>query len=122
MTGSYTADIIDVPSHGIRLRPEHGADVPRAPSEQNLLALAIAMALGAAGYEHHPEPRDPGLQTIDALLEGHTTAPWRAAAGGRQRARGRALRTRWCASGRSLRPGPATSRTAECGRPRRSRC
>lgn len=78
MTGSYTADIIDVPSHGIRLRPEHGADVPRAPSEQNLLALAIAMALGAAGYEHHPEPRDPGLQTIDALLEGHTTAPWRA--------------------------------------------
>lgn len=78
MTGSYTADIIDVPSHGIRLRPEHGADVPRAPSEQNLLALAIALALGAAGYEHHPEPRDPGLQTIDALLEGHTTAPWRA--------------------------------------------
>jgi hypothetical protein len=78
VTGSYTADIIDVPSHGIRLRPEHGADVPRAPSEQNLLALAIAMALGAAGYEHHPEPRDPGLQTIDALLEGHTTAPWRA--------------------------------------------
>jgi len=79
VTGSYTADIIDVPSHGIRLRPEHGADVPRAPSEQNLLALAIALALGAAGYEHHPEPRDPGLQTIDALLEGHTTAPWRAA-------------------------------------------
>ena len=78
MTGSYTADIIDVPSHGIRLRPEQGADVPRAPSEQNLLALAIALALGAAGYEHHPEPRDPGLQTIDALLEGHTTAPWRA--------------------------------------------
>jgi len=78
VTGSYTADIIDVPSHGIRLRPEHGADVPRAPSEQNLLALAIALALGAAGYEHHPEPRDPGLQTIDALLEGHTTAPWRA--------------------------------------------
>jgi hypothetical protein len=77
VTGSYTADIIDVPSHGIRLRPEHGADVPRAPSEQNLLALAIALALGAAGYEHHPEPRDPGLQTIDALLEGHTTAPWR---------------------------------------------
>ena len=78
MTGSYTADIIDVPNHGIRLRPEPGADVPRAPSEQNLLALAIALALGAAGYEHHPEPRDPGLQTIDALLEGHTTAPWRA--------------------------------------------
>jgi hypothetical protein len=78
VTGSYTADIIDVPSHGIRLRPEHGADVPRAPGEQNLLALAIALALGAAGYEHHPEPRDPGLQTIDALLEGHTTAPWRA--------------------------------------------
>jgi hypothetical protein len=77
VTGSYTADIIDVPSHGIRLRPEHGADLPRAPSEQNLLALAIAMALGAAGYEHHPEPRDPGLQTIDALLEGQTTAPWR---------------------------------------------
>jgi hypothetical protein len=40
------------------------------------------MALGAAGYEHHPEPRDPGLQTIDALLEGHTTAPWRASQGG----------------------------------------
>ena len=82
MTGSYTADIIDVPSHGIRLRPEQGADVPRAPSEQNLLALAIAMALGAAGYEHHPESRDPGLQTIDALLEGHTTAPWRAGQAG----------------------------------------
>lgn len=82
MTGSYTADIIDVPSHGIRLRPEPGADVPRAPSEQNLLALAIALALGAAGYEHHPEPRDPGLQTIDALLEGHTTAPWRAGQAG----------------------------------------
>ena len=83
MTGSYTADIIDVPSHGIRLRPEDGADVPRAPSEQNLLALAIALALGAAGYEHHPEPRDPGLQTIDALLEGHTTAPWRSGPAGR---------------------------------------
>jgi hypothetical protein len=78
VTGSYTADIIDVPSHGIRLQPEQGADVPRAPGEQNLLALAIAMALGAAGYEHHPEPREPGLQTIDALLEGHSTAPWRA--------------------------------------------
>jgi hypothetical protein len=78
VTGSYTADIVDVPSHGIRLQPGSGADVPRAPSEQNMLALAIALALGAAGYEHHPEPRDPGIQTIDALLEGHTTAPWRA--------------------------------------------
>jgi hypothetical protein len=81
VTGSYTAEIIDVPGRGIRLEPESAAHIPQQPSEQNLLALAIAMALGTAGYEHHPEPRDPGLQTIDALLDGSTTAPWRAAGG-----------------------------------------
>jgi hypothetical protein len=81
MTGSYTAEIADVPDQGVRLRPTDPAAIPAEPSEANLLALAIALAMGAADYEHHPEPRDPGIQTIDGLLAGDTTMPWRPAGG-----------------------------------------
>jgi hypothetical protein len=81
MTGTYTAEIADVPDQGVRLRPTDPAAIPADPSEANLLALAIALAMGAADYEHHPEPRDPGIQTIDGLLAGDTTMPWRPAGG-----------------------------------------
>jgi hypothetical protein len=81
MTGSYTAEIVDVPAQGVRLRPADPPAIPVEPGEANLLALAIALAMGAAGYEHHPEPRDPGIQTIDGLLAGDTAMPWRPAGG-----------------------------------------
>jgi hypothetical protein len=81
VTGSYTAEIVDVPTHGVRLRPEGSSAVPAEPSETNLLALAIALAMGAADYEHHPEPRDPGIATLEGLLSGEATMPWRAAGG-----------------------------------------
>jgi hypothetical protein len=81
MTGSYTAEIVDVPGHGVRLRPTGPAATPAEPGGANLLALAIALAMGADGYEHHPEPRDPGIQTIDGLLAGDTAMPWQPAGG-----------------------------------------
>lgn len=84
MTGSFTAEIVEVPGHGVRLRPAGPLATPATPAdpgEANLLALAIALAMGAAGYEHHPEPRDPGIQTIDGLLAGDAAMPWRAAGG-----------------------------------------
>jgi hypothetical protein len=74
--GSYVARIVDVPDHGIRLEPTEDSISPDQPNQTNLLALAIAMALGAAGYHHHPEPRDPGLQTLDTLLAGEAVMPW----------------------------------------------
>ena len=52
--------------------------MPEQPNDVNLLGMAVALALGASGYEHHPEPRDPQLQTLDALLAGEATMPWRA--------------------------------------------
>lgn len=74
--GRYVARIVDVPEHGIRLEPAEDSARPGQPSETNMLALAVAHALGAAGYHHHPEPRDPELQTLDALLAGEAVMPW----------------------------------------------
>jgi len=74
--GSYVARIVDVPDHGIRLEPADGSERPDEPTGTNLLAMSVALALGAAGYRHHPEPRDPALQTLDALLAGDSVMPW----------------------------------------------
>jgi hypothetical protein len=74
----YVARIVDVPGEGVRLEPTAESTTPEQPTEVNLLGMSIALALGAAGYEHHPEPRNPQAQTIDALLAGLATMPWRA--------------------------------------------
>ena len=74
--GDYIARIVDVPDHGIRLEPAPDSTTPEQANEVNLLGLAVALALGSAGYHHHPEPRDPELQTLDALLAGEVTMPW----------------------------------------------
>jgi hypothetical protein len=78
MTDSYTAVIVEVPGEGIRLRPTPGEEIPELPNELNLLAISIALALGHAAYEHHPEPRVTGVQTIEALIAGDAVMPWRA--------------------------------------------
>jgi hypothetical protein len=77
VVATYTAEIVEVAASGMRLRPVAGSTVPTEPNEVNLLGLAIALAMGAAGYEHHPEPRDPEIQTIGGLLTGDATMPWR---------------------------------------------
>ena len=71
--GSYVARIVDVPDQGIRLEPTEDSVQPDQP---NLLALSAALALGAAGYRHRPEPRDPEMDTLDALLMGGVVMPW----------------------------------------------
>jgi hypothetical protein len=78
MADTYTARIVDVPGQGLRLAPTDDAAVPEQPNEAHLLALAVALALGAAGYQHHPQPRDPRVQTIETLLTGDAVMPWRA--------------------------------------------
>jgi hypothetical protein len=75
MSDSYTAAIVYTPATGVRLRPE-GGEVPADANDVNLLGMSIALALGRAGYAHHPEPRDPELQTIDALIAGDAVMPW----------------------------------------------
>ncbi|MEV6899287.1 hypothetical protein [Amycolatopsis sp. NPDC051372] len=75
MSDSYTAAIVPSPEAGVRLRPE-GGELPTDANDVNLLGMAIALALGRAGYEHHPEPRNPQLQTLDALIAGDTVMPW----------------------------------------------
>jgi len=77
---SYVARIVQIPDHGIRLEPAEGTIPPEQPTEVNLLGMAIALALGAAGYRHYPEPRDPELQTLAALLGGEAVMPWLPAA------------------------------------------
>ncbi len=77
----YVARVVDVPDAGIRLDPVAGSAVPGEPTEVNLLGLAVALALGSAQYEHHPEPRDAALQTVEALLAGEAVMPWRATGG-----------------------------------------
>jgi hypothetical protein len=77
MPDTYTARIVEVAGHGLRLVPTDDATIPEQPNEAHLLGLSIALALGAAGYEHHPEPRDPRVQTIEALLAGDAVMPWR---------------------------------------------
>jgi hypothetical protein len=76
----YVARIVEVPDHGIKLEPLADSVAPEQPTEVNLLGMAIALALGAAGYRHHAQQRDPELQTIDALLSGEAVMPWRASA------------------------------------------
>jgi hypothetical protein len=75
--GRYVARIVEVPDHGIKLEPAEDSVAPDQPTEVNLLGMAIALALGAAGYRHHAEQRDPELQTLDALLTGDAVMPWR---------------------------------------------
>jgi hypothetical protein len=75
--GRYVARIVEVPEHGIRLEPAADSVTPEQPTEVNLLGMAIALALGAAGYRHHAEQRDPELQTLDTLLSGDAVMPWR---------------------------------------------
>jgi hypothetical protein len=75
---SYRAEIVEA-GDGVRLRPADDATIPTELNEVHLLGLAIALAMGAAGYEHHPEPRDAENQTIDALLAGEVSMPWRMA-------------------------------------------
>lgn len=77
MAPKYTARIVDVPHTGIRLEPLAGSVPPEHPNDLNLLAMAVALALGQGGYEHHPEPRDAQIQTIEALLAGEAVMPWR---------------------------------------------
>jgi hypothetical protein len=77
MTSKYTAQVVEVPGEGVRLEPTAGSTTPELPNELNLLAMSVALALGRASYEHHPEPRDQEVQTIEALLAGKATMPWR---------------------------------------------
>lgn len=75
--GQYVARIVEVPEQGLRLEPTADSTAPDQPTQVNLLGLAVALALGAAGYEHHPEPRDAETQTVEALLAGSAVIPWR---------------------------------------------
>jgi len=77
MAETYAAEVVDIPGEGIRLVPARDSSTPELPNDVNLLGMAVALALGAADYEHHPEPRNPELQTLDALLAGEVTMPWR---------------------------------------------
>jgi len=86
MSDTYDARVVDIPGEGIRLEPAPGSAAPDKPNDVNLLGMAVALALGASGYEHHPEPRNPELQTLDALLAGEATMPWRAKAAEQSRA------------------------------------
>jgi hypothetical protein len=86
MSDTYDARVLDIPGEGIRLEPTRESAVPEKPNDVNLLGMAVALTLGASGYEHHPEPRDPELQTLDALLAGEATMPWRARAAEQTRA------------------------------------
>lgn len=76
MTSKYTARIVAVPHSGIRLAPLGSSNPPDRPNDLNLLAMAIALALGQGGYEHHPEPRDAQIQTVEGLLAGEAVMPW----------------------------------------------
>jgi hypothetical protein len=80
MAAKYTARIVDVPGEGIRLEPTEDSTIPEQPTAADQLALAVALALGAADYEHHPEPRNPELQTVEAMLAGEAVLPWWAGA------------------------------------------
>jgi hypothetical protein len=78
MVRTYTARIVEARGEGIRLEPTDDSSIPDQPNEINLLGLAVALALGSAGYEHHPEPRNTEIQTIEGLLAGTATMPWQA--------------------------------------------
>jgi len=74
VAATYSARIVTMPD-GVRLQPVNPTNVPDNPYDVNLLALAVALSMGAAGYQHHPEPRDPQLD-LDELLQGTVTMPW----------------------------------------------
>ena len=74
---TYRARLIPVHDRGTLLEPLPDTVVPDQPNEVNMLSLAVAHALGVAGYDHHPEPRDAEFQTLDALLAGKVAMPWR---------------------------------------------
>lgn len=76
----YTAEIVEEAGSGTRLRPTDGTAAPTELNEIHLLGLAVALAMGAAGYVHHPQPRDRDI-TIDALLAGEVAMPWHRPAG-----------------------------------------
>jgi|tagenome__1003787_1003787.scaffolds.fasta_scaffold20395086_2 hypothetical protein len=81
MPDRYVAAIVEVPGRGIRLDPPDVSAVPEQLDEIHLLVLAVAFALGRAGYDHHPEPRDPAMQTLEGVLNGEAVLPWRAPSG-----------------------------------------
>jgi len=81
MPNHYVAAIVEVPGHGIRLDPTDESAVPEQLDEIHLLVLAVAFALGRGGYDHHPEPRDPAIQTLEGVLNGEAVLPWQAPPG-----------------------------------------
>ena len=80
MAARYRAEIVEEAGHGVRLRPTDGTAAPAELNEVHLLGLAVALAMGAAGYEHHPQPRNADI-TIDALLAGEVSMPWQPPSG-----------------------------------------
>jgi hypothetical protein len=76
MTGRYAAKICEVPGQGIRFEPDEESAVPSEINATHLLVLGIALALGRAGYDHHPTPRDPAVQTLEGVLNGEAVLPW----------------------------------------------
>jgi len=78
MPDQYIATIVGVPDHGIRLEPAPGSFIPGEVGSVHLLVLAVALALGRGGYDHHPEARDPVTQTLEGVLDGSAVLPWRA--------------------------------------------
>jgi hypothetical protein len=79
MSDQYVATIVEVPGHGIKLEPAAGSVTPTQVDDIHLLILAVALALGRGGYDHHPEPRDPATQVLEGVLDGSSVLPWRAA-------------------------------------------
>lgn len=76
MPGRYAAKICEVPGEGIRFEPDEESAVSSGVNAMHLLVLGIALALGRAGYDHHPSPRDPAIQTIEGVLDGQAVLPW----------------------------------------------
>jgi hypothetical protein len=77
MPSRYVAKISEVPDEGIRFEPEEESADLSEINAMHLLVLGIALALGRAGYDHHPTPRDPAIQTIEGVLDGEAVLPWR---------------------------------------------
>jgi len=77
MLGRYAAKIYEVAGEGIRFEPDEESAFPSEVNAMHLLVLGIALALGRAGYDHHPTPRNPTIQTIEGVLDGQAVLPWR---------------------------------------------
>jgi hypothetical protein len=76
VSDNFTAQLVEIADEGVRLAPTLDTVVPDDPSEVNLLALAVLHALGLAGWQHHPTPRDPKVQTLRGALAGEVSLPW----------------------------------------------